>query len=218
MFAILPEHTWILTEAVSGVRRQALLSTPYEDIVANIVSRANVGKLRAEHNKKPMLDHPLRLLKRYRVEIRLPCNIVDLFHNGAGGYRAQFYESIRLGEKANDFCRNNILALLKFRENKRDQLAAASLYCQTTKVWIHQGLWIRPPRLRLQNLRVPRWECDEKSAAEERKKRWKQSMLAPDDECRIDLIGGWLRCSDQKLIGQNHKPLRSQHIHYFGFT
>jgi hypothetical protein len=43
-------------------------------------------------------------------------------------------------------------------------------------------------------------------------------MLAPDHETRINLIGGWLRSSDQKPLGKNHKPLRSRHIHYLGFT
>jgi len=223
MFAILPEHIWILTEAVSGARRQELLSTPFEAIVGEIASRGTPGKPKFRSNLNPIFDHRPGSLKRYCVEIRLSCNVVDLFHNGAGGYRAQFYESIELGEKANDYCRDVILRLIESQETKRDQNwmakpEAASLYCQTTKVWIHQGPWIRPPRLRLQNLRVSRWQCDEKSADEERKKRWKQSMLAPDEEPRINLIGGWLHTSDQKPLGRNHKPLRSQHIHCFGFT
>jgi hypothetical protein len=160
MFTIVPEHVWILTPAVNDVRRQALLSTPYEDIVATIVSRANVGKLRAERNKKSILGHPPQSLKRSRVEIRLPCNIVDLFHNGAGGYRAQFYESIQLGEEANEFCRNKILALVKFQETKKDPLAAASLSCETAKVWIGQGRWLHQKWKCLRNLQVPRWSCD----------------------------------------------------------
>jgi hypothetical protein len=223
MFVILPEHIWILTEAVSGARRQALLSTPFEAIVAEIASTGIPGKPKARTNCDPIFEHSPRSLKRYRVEIRLPCNLVDLFHNGAGGYRAQYYESMELGEKANAYCRDAILPLIRSqgverRANWMDTPAVSSLYCQTTKVWIGQGRWIRPPRRCLRNLRVPRWQCDEKSADAETKKRWKRSMLTPDDETRINLIGGWLHCSDQKPLGRNHKPLRSQHIHRFGFT
>jgi hypothetical protein len=223
MFATLPEHIWILTEAVSGARRQELLSTPFEAIVAEIASRGTPGKPKLRRNRDPIFDNCPRSLKRYRVEILLPCNLVDLFHNGAGGYRAQFYESIALGDEANAYCRDAILPLIRSQEMKRrlnwmDTPAAASLNCQTTKVWIYQGQWIRPPRLRLQNLRVRRWQCDKKLDDTERKKRWKRSMLAPDNETRINLIGGWLHCSDQKPLDRNHKPLRSQHIHYFGFT
>jgi hypothetical protein len=162
MFAILPEHIWILTEAVTGARRQALLSTPFEAIVAEIASRGTPGKTKFRSNHDPIFDHRPGSLKRYCVEIRLPCNLVDMFHNGAGGYRAQFYESIELGDEANAYCRDAILPLIRSqeiarRQNWMDTPAAASLYCQTTKVWIHQGRWIRPPRLRLRNLRVQRW-------------------------------------------------------------
>jgi hypothetical protein len=114
----------------------------------------------------PNLGTP-RSLERYRVEIRLPCSLVDLFHNGAGGYRAQFYESIELGEEANAYCHDAILSAIKSQETRRDQNwmdtpEAASLYCETTKVWIHQGLWFHQEWICLRNLQVPRWSCDPK--------------------------------------------------------
>ena len=94
MFTIVAPHIWVLTDAVNSVRREALLSTPYETIVAEIASTGIPGKSTVEPNRDPISDRPARSLKRYRIEIRLPPNIVDLFHNGAGGYRAQFYESL----------------------------------------------------------------------------------------------------------------------------
>lgn len=219
----MPSHIWILTDAVDDARRRALLSTPYEAIVAEIASKGVLSESKAVPNTDSIFDHTPGSLARYRIEIQLPCDIVDLFHNGAGGYRAQFYESIELGEKANDYCRDAVLSLLACQRTKKDRNwigtpEAASLYCRTTKVWIHQGLWLRQEWIRLRNLRVSRWQCDEKTADTDRRERWRRSMLAPDHETRINLIGGWLRSSDQKPLGKNHKPLRSRHIHYLGFT
>lgn len=223
MFRILSEEVWILSDAVNGIRRQALLSTPYHEIVSAILANANIVRIKKEPNKHPVLGEDPKSLERYYVEIRLPCDVVDKFHNGAGGYRAQFYESEELGEKANDYCREMLLELVKSIEIKKDQAwmsrpAAISLYCPTAKIWIGQGNWLRLQYKFLRNLHVPRWKCDPNTVDKDRRKRWRQSMLTPDKENRIRLIGGWLRCSDHQRVGKNPKPQRSTHIRCFGFT
>ena len=51
MFTIVPPHIWVLTDAVNDARREALLSTPYEAIVAEIEARGIPGRPKAEPNE-----------------------------------------------------------------------------------------------------------------------------------------------------------------------
>ena len=52
-----------------------------------------------DHGQEKLSDHPG--LKRVWLVLALSSETVDLFHNGAGGYRAQFYLGVRQGEDAN---------------------------------------------------------------------------------------------------------------------
>lgn len=222
-FKIVPSTVWELSERVNDERRERLLKTPFDKIVEMIIRNGKVGKVHYERNKATISNHEKRSLKRYYVEIELPTKVVDLFHNGAGGYRAQYYVSAAIGEKANNFCCKKILGLIESKRdrekiNHHSEAETKSFSRPTAKVWIHQGVWSRHKRISDRNLHVARWKSDPRVTCDRRKKLLLWSMLTPDAENRIKLIGGWLRCCDENSLGKSSKPNRSEEIHELGFT
>lgn len=145
--------------------------------------------------------------------------IVDLFHNSAAGYRAQYYHDPGNGEAANSYAVHQmvprILQLLKGAEKGTCKPAwvQQSLLHPDAKLWIHQGPWLRHPRLIDKNLLVKRWLAY--AWSELHKRNW--ARLTPEDEPRIDLKGGPATLDGHSYEGRL-KPGRSEQISRGGFT
>ena len=82
---------------------------------------------------------------RARILLRVKPETVDLFHNGAGGYRAQFYCGVRLGDKANRTLLDKLIPTIGKQCRNRNKwtcppdFVKASIADGSAKAWIHQG-------------------------------------------------------------------------------
>jgi hypothetical protein len=94
-FGIVPAREWQLKPAVGGSRRKCLLETPFDSIVQQITSEALLSECKWKKIRK------IHDARRIFIKLTLAPQTVDLFHNGASGYRAQFYFGIQQGEAAN---------------------------------------------------------------------------------------------------------------------
>lgn len=221
MFGNVPVTEWRLHDRIGEERKKRLLDTPFESIVQRIVGEARLHRLHCEPCKK------FPGSKRIEIGLTLCSQTVDLFHNGAGGYRAQFYQSIRQGEAANQYVTEALLEKLKgicadqSEPGCSWEFIEASLRGPDAKAWIFEGDWFhgnKPEELR--NLTVDRWvESLHTIGPALMKLRFERShpMLTPDNETRLDLKGGCID-GDGNSIGKRLKPCRSQEIHDFGYT
>ena len=153
----------------------------------------------------------------------LPSQTVDQFHNGAGGYRAQFYLGVQQGNAANRYLIDSLLGKLKgFCEAQSKpgcswKFIESSLCDPDAKAWIHQGIWIRRKKLADRNLEVERWDRNGKTKELRKKAIPVWAQLTPNGETRLDLKGGSV---DENFlsIGAQLKPFRSQELHDYGYT
>lgn len=215
-FQLIPSDVWQLGARVQGARRGRLLQTPFDETVALVVSNGHVSHIRLKPSDTPGF-------RRLEVQLRTSPVAVDTFHNGAGGYRAQFYAHPHLGEECNRIAlqqlRPFVLAAIADRfKFEPDRLAAiASLIHETTKIWIHQGQWHRLMRHEDRNLVVARWKEAVAAGCPLPKKRlptW--ATLTPAQEDTLDIKGAWL--DQEGGVGPSVKPFRSLQICYLGFT
>jgi hypothetical protein len=92
--------------------------------------------------------------------------LVDLFHNSAAGVRAQCLHSIELGNAALNYARDSLrkkaIELIADRRIGRipQDLVLKSLDLDSTKVWIHQGRWVRHARIADRQLNRPDFSGD----------------------------------------------------------
>jgi hypothetical protein len=216
-FKVVSEDTWRFSGRVRGGRRKKLLKTPFEDIVERIEKEALLGS----HYREPIRRHP----GSHRIVLKLvmSAEALDLFHNGAGGYRAQFLAGALEGIAAKRFVIGVLLRRLERLGNARLagectwDFLERSLCDPDAKVWIHQGTWFRQSRLLDRNLVVERW-CRNGEEMVLRKGRmpiW--AKLTPSCETRLELKGGCLDATN-KTIGVQLKPHRSCELHCLGYT
>jgi hypothetical protein len=204
--------------AVSDAKRlEYLLRGPdYADIIGQVFRSVTTVTYKRERLRK---DH-----RFFRLTATLTCSSpipVDLFHNSAAGYRAQYYLAPGLGDSANAFAvailSRLIVAELRTHPKRScpPTWANASIGDSDAKVWIHQGHWLRAPDRACKQLHVVRWREQPLSTGEDRK-RARYSQLTPCSEDRIDFKGGFVS-RDGALFG-TLKPSRAPHIHENGFT
>jgi len=91
-----------------------------------------------------------------------------------------------------------------------------SLASTDTKVWIHQGLWLRKKEHQIRNLEVDRWLNYVHDSNKEIAKKALWSMLVPNED-KLDIKGGFviLNGSESK---PNPKLDRAEQIYKYGFT
>lgn len=216
MFDIVPASEWLLSERVTGCRRERLLNTSFADIVSHLTGAAVVRSVK----RKEMCKH--RGWYRVEVSLQAPAPLVDLFHNGAGGYRAQFYLSELAGQRAN----RHVLNAFKHQvigHCRRSPDAAcpeafvrASLSHWDAKAWIAEGEWLEGIEYEHRDLRVARWVASADSDDHPAFNKW-FPFLAPAAPDRIEIKGGRLD-ADLKPSPHPLKPKRSKEINQFGFT
>lgn len=217
-FAYVPENEWVISDAVKGQRRNNLLSSiDYKTIINRIITNIVEVSCLSPEKCRGMPDY-----KRARVKLITDKAIIDLFHNSNSGYRAQYYVSPASGDKANQYALEKIVPLvLKELAKKKDfQWLQESLLGEDSKIWIHQGIWLRFRRKIDRNLLVPRWDRRSSKDKKERKLSvW--SMLTPNEEKHLIVKGTWLNPQGNPMP-EKYKPKsikeRSCHIHYTGFT
>jgi hypothetical protein len=210
------EH-WRLSERVTAKQRAQLLRGPsFEQIVERIASEMRLVALSRERARKN------RLYFRAVLTIEVHASTVDLFHNSASGYRAQYYSSIKAGERANLYALKTlaprIVRLSKALSKRTCQPGwlARSITDPSAKLWIHQGLWLRHAKSSDAVLLVSRWLKQCRTADPKRRKKAFWATLAPRSESRIDIKGAYFSKSGHAL--GTLKPSRAADIRNLGFT
>jgi hypothetical protein len=208
---------WQFVDDMPRAQRERLTGRlVYEDIVARLVREARLAYYRRERARAQA--------EFFRVHVTLAVNAstVDLFHSAPAGYRAQYYRDPALGDEANAFALRQlaprIVELVKDNPKQTCRLPwiERSLLDRDAKIWIHQGLWLRHARREDRQLAVARWiEAQESSRANRRKKAiW--ASLTPARETMIDVKGGFIALSGDRL--GTLKRTRAREIHEVGFT
>jgi hypothetical protein len=218
-FVCVPKDEWRLAPSIGGARRQRLLGgTPFEEIIDSIARRARIVFHKRSRSK--------RRTDFYRVEMIMKLNrrTVDLFHNSQCGYRAQYYNHIDTGESANRYAIQQILHTLKSSlvTNKLKPTCPwlwveRSLLDSEAKVWVHQGPWARWKQIADRAMRIARWKRHLHSPESCERRLALLGSLAPAQESRIDIKGGFISLRGDPL-GESLKPNRGWQIHELGYT
>ena len=213
-FARISSKHWRLHDRVHRSRRQRLLQgLGFVGIVRNIVREARV----LTYKRKKIRDSP----GYYRAEVTLemPAETVDLFHNSAAGYRAQYYCSAKIGEIANEYAIRQLAPCViqilngNYKRTCPPWWMEKSLLHSKAKLWIHQGRWLLIARMSERNLSVKRWLDSNPT----KKKRRLWATLTPMNETRIDLKGAPLTLTGRPLP-RSLKRGRSEDIYAIGYT
>ena len=187
----------------------------FDDLVENLANTFEISSVRRNRLKKD--PNFYRLL----IEIKAPAKLVRAFHSSNFGYRAQYYIGKAEGEAANKYLidRLNPLLMQKIKRMEKSTCeptwAAQSLYSPNTKIWIHQGLWLRMKERKIRNLYIERWISHIKDKDQKIAKKALWSMLIPDEE-KLEIKGGFV--SLDGVHGPDLKPERSEQINEYGFT
>ena len=207
---------WRITETMAPRRREALLTGPsFTEIIEEVVGAAELlyhARERCRSDKNYF---------RFVAIIKCAGSHVDLFHNSASGYRAQYYAAESIGISANVYavqhlCRQ-LFDLLGSHRKRTCPLPwiNASVSAADAKVWIHQGPWLRANRHADRLLQVERWaEAHAPDECAKRRARW--SRLTPGAEDRLDLKGGFVTLDGASL--GTLKPYRAPNIYKHGYT
>src|SRR5688572_33286648 len=103
-FQRISSREWILGPYISSERRRQLLRGPtFHNIVRRICKTVRI----VAHKRRNIDYH--RSYYRAEVTLRLNAATVDLFHNSATGYRAQYYKAVRNGELANEYAVHKLI-------------------------------------------------------------------------------------------------------------
>ena len=157
-FEIVPDTEWRLADQIGVERKYRLINTDFDKILKLIESKIDTACFKKCRNKK------IPDIFRAHFKIYLPCEVVVFFHNGAGGYRAQYYFGVYEGEKANRKAIDAMLGALgrkhqqQFFAECNQDFVKASLSDLGAKIWIHEGAWLTDNKPETRNLVVDRWK------------------------------------------------------------
>jgi hypothetical protein len=189
----------------------------FEQIVCLVFSSARVINYRRErHSSKTDFW-------RIVVTLEIDAVTVDRFHNSASGYRAQYFCGVRIGETANRYAVKTLLPRVMelIAGNPKHTCPHSwikkSLDSAQSKLWIHQGRWLRHAKREDRYLRVQRWMQALASEDISDKKKAKWGCLAPSHETKIVMKGAFVN-SDGIRLRNKQKPSRSRDIRNFGFS
>ncbi|MFQ6021869.1 MAG: hypothetical protein ACE5NW_04040 [Acidiferrobacterales bacterium] len=156
------------------------------------------------------------------VVLRVEPEALDRFFNSASGYRAQYLVQPELGNKANCIVIGKLLPKVLRALDRRSKQAErafveSSLSHPWSKVWIHQGLWLRRAKREHRVLLVQAWQAEITSRDHRRRKLARWGALAPAHEIHLLVKGGYLCRGDELDVG---KPpsMRARELHELGFT
>lgn len=107
-FAHISSHEWRFSLGLDERRREALSrDIGFELIIGMIEGQALVASHGCERLPH---DHHYR---RAIVTLKLNSHTTDLFYNSASGYRAQYYQAIQTGERANTYAVQQLWSTIK---------------------------------------------------------------------------------------------------------
>jgi hypothetical protein len=208
---------WNLSENLASSRRRLLISGPsFELIVERLVREMVIVRLVRERLKS---DHKYF---RASIMVQTTARTVDLFHNSASGYRAQYCISVANGERSNLYVLHALMPRLTTlvsdfgKRTCSPDWVVQSISDRNAKLWIHQGFWLRHAEASDRILRVPRWVSRENASDAEVRKKARWAALIPGAETRIDVKGAYFTLGGEPL-GPS-KPSRARDIHDLGFT
>jgi len=211
-FVSISQEDWRLSDDVD----RQLPRIGFEQIVNRIVKEATL----IDHARERARSRPRYF--RALLTVGVDPLTVALFHNSSTGYRAQYYSSVANGECANWYAVRTLVPRLKELLLGREKRTCPwswvekSLLDPEAKLWIHQGRWLRPARRDDRKLFVARWVEQQANPDVKRRKKAIWAALAPCNEMRIDVKGGFLTL-DGTPLGKL-KPTRAMDIHELGFT
>lgn len=190
----------------------------YEEIIREIAATCRVIAHSRDRSKK------VRRAARVVVTVETAPRLVHLFHNSRAGYRAQYYSSSELGEQANRYAVEQLTPIVLrqlHQAHKRScplDFVEASLSGLRTKVWIHQGLWLRAAANADCLLYPDHWAaCAKRAKGKNARKKLRWGSLAPKVETRLE-IKGTVLSPDGLEVTAAFKRRRGFEIHNFGFT
>lgn len=217
-FDCLTSDEWQLAQVVDDDRRQRLLyPSDFEDIVYKMLGQLELLRLAAEPAPKNQRGH------RVSAQLRSEKTAVDLFFNSSSGYRAQYLRDADLGKKANRFVIDELIRVLSravcepTTEEGLRLIFEASIAHPWAKVWIHQGPWLLFSRRSQRVLLVPSWQSELNSPDKHRRKLARWGSLAPAEETRLILKGGYVDSGALLMTGKS-ADTRGQELHSLGFT
>lgn len=214
-FGCASEGEWVLGSAIDGTRRIRLLHPPpFENIVTELLDSTQIEKIRRQNAPDSQPGY------RCTVVLEADPKMLDTFFNSASGYRAQYLLDPEQGNRANRYLLDRALPkILRALNGRRadPKFVEDSLSHSWAKVWIHQGLWLRRARREQRVILVPTWQQEFTSQDKKRRTLSRWGALAPDNESRMLLKGGYILSSKELRVG---KPLskRACELHDLGFT
>jgi len=211
--------SWRYSESLPWSRRHKLSNcVAFGELASRIAESAACGKPATEFLES-------RWAWR-RPVFTLSCapDLVDLFHNGQRGYRAQYNACEKRGEAANAkilalLTPKLIAAWLKWERRPYDEAwLRQSLDPAGAKIWIHQGRWSLgwDRREITVELCVDSWLAHAHSPHKEIRRKVKLGALCPRED-KLVVKGFFL---DAFGVSQTPKSLteRATQIHRYGFT
>jgi hypothetical protein len=215
-FAFAPLDAWRLDNMGEDRQARLLGETTFEEIVARINGEATLGRF--GWNRGRCGDKIGK--RRWWVKLVTNPDLIDLWHNARGGYRAQYYVDAAMGDDANAFARR-VLAptatrLIQCDPDRQQFLpeGVASITHFATRLWVHQGRWLRYGRKADGQLYVSRWVDNARKANCAKFGKW--ARLTPRDETGLVLKGQWI--DNGKPVAKVPKSARGRQLHRFGFT
>jgi len=217
-FECLSAGSWALGPTVEAKRRARLLQSPaFESLVEELNHTFQIERVQYQWAPGNQLGH------RCIVILRAASEVLDRFFNSASGYRAQYLAHPNTGDRANrlviDTLHTKVVhAIAERNPGKAErEFAEASLAHAWAKVWIHQGLWLRQAKREHRVLLVPTWQSELASGDKRRRKLVRWGALAPAQESRLLLKGGYVRDGTELEVGKSPFS-RAQELHELGFT
>ena len=215
-FACIDLNEWRLSGDIEQEWRALLHSSQtYESVIQRLSCEAKV--IEVHRNKSKCFPGYFRA----HVRVQVSAESCTLFHSGRSGYRAQYYRSITNGEQANTF------AVLSLAHSILPQLGETRLMVKgwiekslcglASKLWLHQGLWLRNKRNSDRMLCVTRWMRELSATDKHRSKLALWGSLVPRYEDKIDIKGTFLTL-DEVPLASNAKVGRSKDLNELGFT
>ena len=210
-FRLAPLSDWHLSGDIDPQRRARLLEgVPFERIVELVCADVKCVSLRSEAGT----SKELKGARRAKAQLWTSPTLVDLWHNGRGGYRAQYLVSADLGDAANRYAIKWLTEAIRTHLEQCSRKLAPPAW---NKVWIQEGRWWRYARRTDRHFQCPAWiNATAKTDKERNLVRWGQ--LAPSDEPRLVLKGPWLQEGQAPTSGGKAADQRAQQIHDFGYT
>ncbi len=208
------EH-WRIHEDVDATRRAALMAeTPFKFIVEGLVAGISKISVHLEPSKEP------KGYSRRWVEIFTNEVFVDLWHNGCGGYRAQYLLSEKEGERANSYAVEKLhtAILPTLRARALTDCEIEDLGAPQAKTWIKEGLWWRHAKKGVVEIETSIWR-DLKEVEAKYLEKARAGRLLPNGDPRLVLKPIWRSDEDGQPPPENVLTKdRTEQIRTYGYT